>query len=179
MIELQDVLKVTRLGYPNSIKEELEQEFSKKEEEKIKYRVEQCIEVDDPRNHFYSFFDHRTPPLVRIVRVVKRIPEKVIDTYNLTYTYLLDVIKEYPYDEWDEGRENGWYNQLKVIDPRKTFRGIPSGYEGRVVVVRELYAPLSPPNEHYSRWLEKSEVIQMYSLEEWDDGLKLYKETTK
>lgn len=70
----------------------------------IEYKIEQTIEIVDPR----TILSERPPcfddkPVVQIWRIQRKIPLNSGTIYNFVYQNSLELLKEYTYEEWDSG----------------------------------------------------------------------------
>ncbi len=69
----------------------------------VEYKHIQSIRVFDPRNCYYPD-NSSLGNKVQIERIVKSVPINAPKHLNLLhYTTLIEIIKEYTFDEWDAG----------------------------------------------------------------------------
>lgn len=105
----ESILRVVRVGFPNSIKDKLFTVFPM--EKPIKpdyvdhYETVQEIYVYDPRQ---IISENPDGPGDRVIvsRIQKQVPiykVSVDPSFHIVYTRTIEVLKEYTFEEWDAG----------------------------------------------------------------------------
>ncbi len=103
-----DSMSFIRRRFPSTIVSRLSSEFAQLPSRSVEVKQVQEIQVYDPRKilsmgGFFESPDDYPMDKIQIRRIVKAVPvEKLDDSlYNLVYVSIIEVIKEYTFEEWD------------------------------------------------------------------------------
>jgi ABC-type lipopolysaccharide export system ATPase subunit len=107
MTKIWDISKIIRDQFPNSILGEIKTEQPITESFDYQYKTIQTVEIDDPRDHIHCMSGNERQT-VQIQRILKKIPTNLpIDKcFHLEPQIIIEIIKEYSFEEWDKGLEN-------------------------------------------------------------------------
>jgi hypothetical protein len=110
---LKEVFKIIKKVIPTTCIND--NEFQKiipiQETKEIETRNIQEIDVYDPRNiHCFILPNSKKENKVKILRIIKRIPISPIEEFHLEPYKIIEIIKEYTFEEWDKELKNvKWY----------------------------------------------------------------------